>query len=413
MLSFGTHCPRRARRLLSFTEMARARMIFGLSMNTGKDVNEGGFPYPWDATNARAILSWTIEHGLDHLLVGLELGNEQNTKYSAEKIAHSFAALHNLTLELWPDGARRPRLFGPDPHSLHDATGSQLEWIADFLRHCDALGVPVEGATHHEYIEVDPTAAGFTSPTRLALNAAIAAAVNHTVRSVSRTVGIWGGEIGPHNGGSPPCDHSSMRWAVFGDSFWYADALAAKARHGYAGFCRQDYIGADYGLVDCSTGAPLPDFFTALMWTHVMGPTVLSARLTDESGSVVGDGAVVRAAAHCLAAGESAAPSSGGVGLMLINLSNRSTTARFDPDLGGVSRVYVLEPSPDPTASLTGEAGLLGTGVTLNGVLLRAAADGTVARPVAAAGHGGNASLPAHSIAFFALSQANHPDCRQ
>ena len=26
---------------------------------------------------------------------------------------------------------------------------------------------------------------------------------------------------GPHNGGSPPCDHSFLRWSVFGDSFWY------------------------------------------------------------------------------------------------------------------------------------------------------------------------------------------------
>jgi hypothetical protein len=56
---------------------------------------------------------------------------------------------------------------------------------------------------------------------------------------------------GPHNGGSPPCDHSSMRWANFGNSLWYADALASKAWNGYAGLCRQDYIGADYGMVDC------------------------------------------------------------------------------------------------------------------------------------------------------------------
>ena len=79
-------------------------------------------------------------------------------------------------------------------------------------------------------------------------------AVVDAVRSVDKSVGVWGGEIGPHNGGSPVCDHSSMRWAVFGDVLWFADALGAKAAAGYAGFCRQDYIGADYGLLDCSTG---------------------------------------------------------------------------------------------------------------------------------------------------------------
>jgi hypothetical protein len=171
--------------------------------------------------------------------------------------------LHNLTVALWPNAARRPKLFGPDPHSLHDATGEQLDWIARWLTHCRALGVPIHGVTHHEYIEVDPTTRGFTAPTRLALNSAVAAAVNTTVRAVDANVQIWGGEsactapktdetsrpcltglsgcvrmcgradftrgpsarsrarrcvrscaVGPHNGGSPPCDHSSMRWAV-------------------------------------------------------------------------------------------------------------------------------------------------------------------------------------------------------
>jgi hypothetical protein len=157
-------------------------------------------------------------------------------------MAHNTAILHNLTIELWPDATKRPVLFGPDPHSLHDASGVQLAWISEWLAHCKARGVPIAGVTQHEYVEVDPTLRGFTAPTRLALNSAIAAAINRTVRAVDATVGIFGGEIGPHNGGSPPCDHSSMRWASFGDSLWYADALAAKAKHGYAGFCRQDYV---------------------------------------------------------------------------------------------------------------------------------------------------------------------------
>jgi hypothetical protein len=63
--------------LLSFTAEAKARMIFGLSLNTGHDLGAsaaGPFPFPWDPSNARAILTWTIAHGQDHLLHGLELG---------------------------------------------------------------------------------------------------------------------------------------------------------------------------------------------------------------------------------------------------------------------------------------------------------------------------------------------------
>jgi hypothetical protein len=44
--------------------------------------------------------------------------------------------------------------------------------------------------------------------------------------------------------------------------------------------CRQDYIGGDYGMVDCLTGAPLPDYYTALLWTRLMGPKVLSVTAT-------------------------------------------------------------------------------------------------------------------------------------
>ena len=60
------------RSLLSFAAAANARVIFGLSMNTGDDSNggTGPFPYPWDPTNARQILSWTIDAKLDHLIFG-------------------------------------------------------------------------------------------------------------------------------------------------------------------------------------------------------------------------------------------------------------------------------------------------------------------------------------------------------
>ena len=221
----GTKCPPKSeykqclnestwRGLLSFTEMAQAKIIVGLSMNTENDrrrrlihrasaadgvQTEAGhptdelcpacrcsprrlhfptgaidelpnkgvhaselahtsgddpFPYPWDPTNARELLEWTIANGLDHLLYGVELGNEQNTKYSAVQIAHNTARLYNLTLELWPDDSRRPRLFGPDPHSLHDtssgASQMELAWMTEWLSTCKTLGLPIYGVTHHE-----------------------------------------------------------------------------------------------------------------------------------------------------------------------------------------------------------------------------------------------------------------------
>ena len=62
-------------------------------MNTGEDLHSSdqrrmeedrpsAYPFPWDPNNAHAILQWTIDHQLDHLIYGFELGNEQNTKYT-------------------------------------------------------------------------------------------------------------------------------------------------------------------------------------------------------------------------------------------------------------------------------------------------------------------------------------------
>ena len=117
------------------------------------------------------------------------------------------------------------------------------EYLFEFATACKRLGVEMGALTHHEYIEVDPDEANATPFTadKLDETSAIAAVVNATVSPAG--VPIWAGEIGPHNGGSQPCDHTSMRWAHFADSFWFLDAMASKAKHGYAAFCRQDFVG--------------------------------------------------------------------------------------------------------------------------------------------------------------------------
>ena len=270
----------------------------------------------------------------------------------------------------------------------------------------------------HEYIEVTSSPRGFTAPTRLDMNSRIAAAVSTTIRKVAPKAAIWGGEIGPHNGGNPVCDQQrTMRWAVYGDTLWYADALATKAKHGYTGFCRQDYIGADYGLVDCLTGAPLPDYWMALTFTRTMGMGVLEASLTSPDDLVslndtsTGTDGVARAYAHCTARLESTAGVRGSVSVLVINLANQSTTVRFDASLGDVARAYVLEGGADAASSMTGQAGLMGTGIRLNGKLLTLGAGGDVPPLMPAIVHGTSAIAPPHSVAFFVLPAAGHADC--
>ena len=164
-----------------------------------------------------------------------------------------------------------------------------------------------------------------------------------------------------------------MRFAVFGDSIWYADSLALKAYHGYDLYCRQDYVGADYGMVDCLTGTPLPDFYTALVWNSVMGTGVLDAQVpTDNATSV-------RAYAHCSPAED------GGITVLMLNLNAVAVNATVSfADASPVAKegdaqvVYVLEGSDDASAGLDGGVGLASTAAVLNGEVLALADDGTL-----------------------------------
>ena len=110
----------------------------------------------------------------------------------------------------------------------------------------------------------------------------LARAVVTAVRAVDSSVEVWAGEVGPHNGDGGPgdgrlgnCSGNKVcgRW---GSTIWYADSMASKAVAGYSAYCRQDFIGADYGLVNFTTFAPATDYWLAVLWKQHIGARVLS-----------------------------------------------------------------------------------------------------------------------------------------
>ena len=176
------------------------------------------------------------------------------------------------------------------------------------------------------------------------------------------------------------------RWANFADSHWYLDSMAIKAANGYSVFCRQDFVGIDYGMVDCATYAPLPDYYSAILWTELMGTTALAATSTSPS---------VRAYAHCSpssgpsssgpslsgpSSGEDGKPTAGdgtagggtaegGVTILLLNLDNSTTR---NVTLNGFSAA-----APRVEWHLTGPGGAGSPKMALNGKLLVAKVAGT------------------------------------
>jgi heparanase 1 len=63
------------------------------------------------------------------------------------------------------------------------------------------------------------------------------------------------------------------------------------ASYGTKVYCRQSFIGGNYGLLNTTTFEPNPDFYSALLWNRLMGTTVLAASF---KGALY-----LRAYAHC------------------------------------------------------------------------------------------------------------------
>jgi heparanase len=354
----GTRCLNRTwfDALMGFSEASGAPIVFGLNIATGNGTG-------WDPADARALLSYAI--AANHTFYGFELGNEQNKKYSPRQEALAFLALSELLVELYPHAPSRPKLLGCDGYGFHyppsqgGKCADKLAFVADFAANCSALGVPLHAVTHHEYIDVDANPAAPANHSLLSVTGEIARDVNATLvaRGVAPAAQIWGGEIGPHNGGSPGCSRSSMRWANFGNTFWYLDAMASKAAHGYSVFCRQDFIGIDYGMLDCETHAPLPDYYGGVLWSTLMGRGVLGA-------AVVAGAPSVRAYAHC-AAGAAAV----GATVLLLNLDAAANATVSLGRFGGQASTARKE------WHLTGPNGTDSTTVALNGKALTFSVD--------------------------------------
>ena len=86
--------------------------------------------------------------------------------------------------------------------------------------------------------------------------------------------------------------------------------MCQKAASGYDMFCRQDFVGIDYGLVDCATYTPLPDYYAGVIWGRTIGTEVLNVSATNSSTGGI------RSYAHCSNGG-------GGVTLVVINLNKQ------------------------------------------------------------------------------------------
>lgn len=174
-------------------------------------------------------------------------------------------------------------------------------------------------------------------------------------------------------------------WAsTFLDSFRYVDSHGRLARRGVQVIMHNTLASSDYGLLDSGTLAPRPNYWAALLWARLMGPTVL-----DPGPSPHG---TVHLYAHCLAG------HAGGVAIVAINLDR---TASHDLAIAATTSRYTL------TAQR-----LRDHVVQLDGKDLRTGPDGEIPELRGVATAAGSISLPPASITFLAVADAANAACR-
>jgi hypothetical protein len=174
-------------------------------------------------------------------------------------------------------------------------------------------------------------------------------------------------------------------WAAdFIDSFRYLNQLGALARKDVKVVMHNTLEASDYGLLDETTLEPRPNYWAAVLWRRMMGTTVLDA------GTELAPNLYVYA--HCLRG------KPGGVAVLAMNADREKAQ---EIALEKSSTKYTLS-APD----------LMGTAVLLNGVELKAAADGSLPAMDGAAQKAGRVELGPASITFFAIPGAKNRACR-
>jgi len=174
-------------------------------------------------------------------------------------------------------------------------------------------------------------------------------------------------------------------WAsTFLDTFRYLDQLGRLARRGVQVVMHNTLAASDYGLLDERTLSPRPNYWAALLWRRLMGPTVLDPGPSPSPG--------LHLYAHCLRG------SPGGVALVAINTDQ---TASHPLDVAAAGRRYTL------TA-----ANLSDIRVELNGTELKLGADDELPRLTGVSTRAGVLTFGPASITFVAMPGAHNGSCR-
>ncbi|WCJ20727.1 glucuronidase 2 [Euphorbia peplus] len=283
-----------------------ALVTFSLNALNGRHkLNKSGIAWegPWDSTNARAFINYTVAKGyeIDSWEFGNELGGKGiGASISAEIYARDVINLKKIIDDLYKKFVFKPSIVAPG--GIFDR-----QWYTKFLQ---LSGVHAVNAISHHVYNLGPgndphLISKILDPNHLNNVLDTFSIVRATMDHQRPYIAVWVGESGgAYNSGGRHVSNT------FVNSLWYVDQLGMASRFETKVYCRQTLVGGHYGLLNTTTLVPNPDYYSAFLWNRLMGKGVLT--VTDAANSPY-----LRAYAHCTRGRT-------GIALVLINLSSKT-----------------------------------------------------------------------------------------
>ena len=374
--------------LVDFSAATGVELVFDLNVAL-RDPTSGA----WNSTNAASLFAYAAATPLSRasgLPVAWQLGNEVEDFYkrtpqlnmSGATLAESYAALRVL-LTHYP--ALSQTVNGPDA-----CCEERRAILTDFATAAAAASPPLVAATTVHAYPIARWANNSCIPalylSKTAALSLLPALIDYSERAaplVTAGIPLILGETATSAHGG--CANASDAFVA---GFTFLLELGAVGEiPGYVQMNRQDLVGlilasepSNYALVgpagwshNGSTLTPRPDYFTALLWKHLVSPVVLTSSYTsvDDPISVT---AAVDAHMWCARTGNGAAI------LSFTNLLGRWVNVSL-PDTATTTRriEFILTSTAIPTSSSSiPPPQVWEQSIYLNGALLTVNADGTL-----------------------------------
>ncbi|KAF5461389.1 hypothetical protein F2P56_017493 [Juglans regia] len=238
-----------------FFKKTGAVVVFGLNELSGKTIdNRSAAVGAWNSSDTESLIRYSVRKG--YTIHGWELGNELSgngigTKVSVDQYASDIDSLQNIVKNIYTGFEVKPLVIAPG--GFFDAN-----WLSEFIKktpkslqvvtlHIYSLG---PGVSDHLVDNIlDPSSLDSVSHTFSSLQSILKSSGTRAV--------AWVGEAG----GAYNSGHNHVTNA-FVFSFWYLDQLGLASSFDTKTYCRQSLIGGNYGLLNTSSFAPNPDYYS-------------------------------------------------------------------------------------------------------------------------------------------------------